>query len=783
MPQSSPSKAFFNFFILNTFLQAVLRLFEVALIFLYHGGQEVFLGAEILGFIFDVIYSNALLLLTYPVYLLLHKVSEKLANTLFLVGISIAVILHFAILRYFLHSLIPLDTFLFQYTLDEVILSINTSGLEFVKAILFLLLTLTLLYFCYAALKRHEFHSKTTLWGYVLIFLTLPLAGFIQYSGWYNQDVLTQNKSLFFYGRSLSYFLIPPPETTPYILQDAVDFQNLRPHHNYTDYRYPLLHTFEATDSLSAYFAPFESPPNLVLVFVEGLNDDFIHHYHGANIMPFLDSLKNNSLYWRKCFSLGERSFAVIPSVLGGLPYGEKGFTLLEKFPRHFSLFSILNQNDYFSSFYISQSGWFHQNDKYFGFNDADVFLEKEQFAEKYSKIVVRAGQDDYFWGYNDKDLFSQAMEIIDSIGAERTIDVYFTGTSHSPYVISTPELYEQEFERLVKGLKKPEDIAFFQHYKKIILTLLFTDDALSDLVKGYQMNPNYENTLFLITGDHPMTEIPTQNSLKRFHVPLFIFSPKMKQATTFSNVVSHLDIYETLLAFLQNNDLKIPSYSTSLGNTLFDTNDSKQKIVFMNDNREIVDYYSKGYYLSRQQLHEVGEDLSLKRIKNTAVRQQMQKELQAFKKTSRYVSTQNKIVSDSLFCRELNRSMIFTKKKDSSRITFEEEYHTFIEPIEVQNKTLYYDAFFEYEGDIDASTSLVYELVTKEGKNVFWKNSSLHNRKNSLQVHLKIPQQNVPDSSLIFKSYLWNRQKRKTTFFNSEASLQMDYLKKLSQK
>ncbi len=773
--QLSILPAFLRFILLNSVLQCVLRGAEALLIFVHHGIQELYLSAEFLGLIYDLVSTNALLLLTYPLFYLLFKLSNKLANSLYLGLFSLGTIAHFAILRYFIHNLIPLDTFLYQYTLGEVILSINTSGLGVSFTSVLLISSLLFLCLFYHLLRQYTIHSNSIRQIFVIggVGVLFFLAVMIQIGGYYQYDALTQNKSLFFYQRSFSYFFIPPPIETPYTTQDAKDFQKLYSTHKHRNLQYPLLHTFDSEDSLSTYFEPFDTDPNLVMVFVEGLNDDFIHSYHGAKVMPFLDSLQHNSLYWNRCFSLGERSFAVIPSVLGGLPYGEIGFTILDRLPRHHSLVSILNDNNYFTSFYISQSGWFHKNDKFFTFNDADIFLEKEMFAPKYPKIVVRVGQEDYFWGYNDKDLFNQAMDIKDSIATNQPqLDIYFTGTSHSPYVVSDPELYEQKFQQLIGGLDNQAEIDYFQNYKKIIITLLFTNDALRDLIQSYAARPNYENTVFLITGDHPMTEIPTKNLLKRFHVPLFIFSPKLKQSIISSNVVSHLDVFETMLAFCQSNNLKVPKYSTSLGDKLLNREKIPKKMAFMNDNREIVDYYSNGYYLSRKQLFKVGEDLSLHRAKNPELNQQLQKELAAFKKTSQHVSINNRIIPEDLFCQQANRSIVFSRK-DTSKTTFATEFESFVEPMEIPNETHYFDAFFKYEGDIDAATSLVYEVRTKTDKIVFWKNAPFHDRKTDLQVHMKIPKQDVVDSTLIFKFYLWNRQKRKTTFFDTEVSLQ----------
>ena len=100
---------------------------------------------------------------------------------------------------------------------------------------------------------------------------------------------------------------------------DALNFQGLQTGRLFKSTEYPLLHDLDSLDVLKPFFHTFDSAPNIVILVVEGLNDDFIYNYKGAKLMPFMSELKDKSLYWNRCFTLGERSFAAIPSILGSL--------------------------------------------------------------------------------------------------------------------------------------------------------------------------------------------------------------------------------------------------------------------------------------------------------------------------------------------------------------------------------------------------------------------------------------------------------------------------------
>lgn len=175
-----------------------------------------------------------------------------------------------------------------------------------------------------------------------------------------------QNKSGYFWFNSLQFIFSNHLDFDDLNPKNISYFQDQYPHKEFVSNTYPLLHEVKNEDGLQPYLNDFDSVPNLVLVIVEGLSDEYIHEYHGVQMMPFLHSLKDSSLYWEKCFTLGERSFAAVPSLLGGLPYGDLGFTLLNNYPRHHTLVKLLDANDYHTSFFYGQGAWFHNKRNFF---------------------------------------------------------------------------------------------------------------------------------------------------------------------------------------------------------------------------------------------------------------------------------------------------------------------------------------------------------------------------------------------------------------------------------
>ena len=87
-----------------------------------------------------------------------------------------------------------------------------------------------------------------------------------------------------------------------------------------------------------------------------------------------------------------------------------------------------------------------------------------------------------------------------------------------------------------------------------IFSTLLYTDTAIKSYIEGYSNRPEFENTIFVITGDHRLIPITQKDKLCRYHVPLFIYSPLLKRTARFKSISSHFDVAPSMVSFLMNN-------------------------------------------------------------------------------------------------------------------------------------------------------------------------------------------------------------------------------------
>jgi uncharacterized sulfatase len=354
------------------------------------------------------------------------------------------------------------------------------------------------------------------------------------------------------------------------------DYQEARNYFNFSNSEFPLLHNEQTPNVLGPFFDTIQSPPNIVLIISESLSSSYSGEAIGfkRSLTPFIDSLANTGLSWNRFFSNEDRSFAAIPNILASLPagIGERGFTNMtnkctsvKNYPNHNNLIQILNSNGYQTNYFYGGWGQFDNTEIYLKEIGIDYFLSDEKFnSDKYSKVTGG-------WGYNDKDLFRQSLDILEQQGDSKPVlNIYQTISVHSPFNLSEDSYYDSEFlEKKLKSLDL-ENADVSQIRDEILSSIFFADDALRLLLNRMSRQSGFDNTIFIITGDHSLNLNLTEHAFENFHVPLIIWTPMLKNTATFKGTCSHLDILPSLLALMEQNfGLDIPSEKHWIGQGL----------------------------------------------------------------------------------------------------------------------------------------------------------------------------------------------------------------------
>ncbi|MDD2563359.1 MAG: LTA synthase family protein [Salinivirgaceae bacterium] len=409
-------------------------------------------------------------------------------------------------------------------------------------------------------------------------------------------------------------------------------------------FMYPLLHKNNYSP-LDNYFQPFPKTPNIVLIVVESLNGRLFNPKEGfLKHMPFLDSLKNNSLYWSNCYSTSERTFGVLPSILGSLPYGERGFSELNPLPEHLSVTQILSQNGYFSSFFYG--GWIY----FQGMGNLLKYQKIDYLSESFPSHYKPMDKDSsgFAWGYPDGEVYKRSFEVLDSVKRDPFFNIYMTVSTHHPFSIPNRDKYWKKMQSLANKNPKSLITKAIMANPEPYIAFAYADDCLRYLFSGYKKRNLYENTIFIITGDHHAHEIGSKNMLEMFHVPLIVYSPKLKNPGHFDAVVSHLDIAPTLINFLRNQQHITSSEIVHWMGYGLETNNKANKkfIPLMRNNKEIDLCVYGQYFYNQGHLFTFTNGQNIVRTTDDDVHRMISGRLKSFAMTNKYVTQNQFIVS-----------------------------------------------------------------------------------------------------------------------------------------
>jgi len=157
--------------------------------------------------------------------------------------------------------------------------------------------------------------------------------------------------------------------------------------------------------------------------------------------------------------------------------------------------------------------------------------------ARNYFGLNEYGNDDDYdgIWGIWDHLFLPYSINTMDGF-KEPFISTIFTSSSHHPFKI--PAFLE---EQLPEGK--------IEMHKSIG----YADYALRELFTTVKTKEWYENTLFVITGDHTCTSYypEYQTSVGAYTVPIILFQPGSNLVGVDSTVVQQIDIMPTVLNYL----------------------------------------------------------------------------------------------------------------------------------------------------------------------------------------------------------------------------------------
>ena len=569
------------------------------------------------------------------------------------------------------------------------------------------------------------------------------------------------------------------------LIHAVAAYQETHPEFEYDHPDYPFYRKATDPDVLGPYFKTTSDslPPNLVFIIVEGLGRRLTAMWDPKlSFTPFIDYLAAEGLFWPQCLSTAERTFGVLPSVFASAPHGRYGFsTTLAPTPRHHSLLRDLERNGYYSSFYYGGDMSFDHYDFFLKSNHVDYLFTPPMVVD--DSAHYRLLLENHRWGLDDDQLIQGAIQQkkADTLSRRPFVDIFLTLSTHEPFVVDSMDRYETRVRAMVENTTELTDLERNNVLKNtnIFGCFLYMDDCIRKLMAYYASRPDYENTIFILTGDHRMAQLPFGKAIRKYNVPLVIYSPLLTRSKQMEAVVSHLDITPSINAFLHANyDYAIDDHCHWLG-TSFDTITgfrNTRKLMFMLNNRDVVDYCQGDYIISTRNLYQLDSSLLETQVDDEQRYQRMKMELDNFDLVSRFVVKTDRLlpVNDQLLLYsshldfERNTLGVFDKYqvKDSGYLHVDKDVEYFSLCSDIAVGPIYDELIVELSFDIrsiDTSMKLPALLVSL-GETCIQHNLSEVKGLNSAKwehFHTRIPinvfDRTVPDA---LKVNLWKRNR-----------------------
>ncbi len=414
---------------------------------------------------------------------------------------------------------------------------------------------------------------------------------------------------------------------------------------------YPLLKELDPPNELADYFTLGTKKPNLVFIVIDGAGSDFVGEKAVyKEFMPYLNSLLNESLYWPHFLSNTGESVASIPSIIGSLPFGESGFTNTASKINRETLFGLLKNNGYQTSFNYGGNSSLDNLGKFLFEEQVDLLVSRKAYGPSFSQQEPDAAGISL--GYPDGELFRKWNEDFQSTYRPR-LDVFLTLSTKNPFNIPEDEKYRSEVENILnsEGLTS-RNRRLIKKNDEIFASLLYADEAIKTFMEQYRRKAEFQNTIFVITGSHNLTDLPQTDYLGRYKVPLIIYSPLLKEPARIGSLVAHTDILPSITGLLYSKyDLAIPKNVSWLGDGLVHQGFFKEEkiIPLYRHKGNIQEFIEGNHCVSGSSLYEIGADLSLFNPKNEDNEKKIKEEFKRFKAINSYVTRENKLLPGAM--------------------------------------------------------------------------------------------------------------------------------------
>jgi phosphoglycerol transferase MdoB-like AlkP superfamily enzyme len=279
-----------------------------------------------------------------------------------------------------------------------------------------------------------------------------------------------------------------------------------------------------------------QRPVNVVVILMESFSGRHVGALGAQpSLTPEFDRLGREGVLFERAFSNGTHThqgvFASLAS-FPNLPGYEYLMKTLEAHQEFSGLPSLLHPLGYQTLFLYNGLFSWDNKEGFFRQHGIDRFIGTADY--------VNPTFVDPVWGVSDHDVFTRANQEFRAMAQKGPFfAAILTLSNHSPFNLPEP----LPFERIRTGDDREG------RYN----AMRYADWALGEFFRQASREEYFQNTLFVLTGDHGFGVPPalTGMQLERFHVPLLFYAPAMLPTGRRVTVASQVDIAPSVLGLL----------------------------------------------------------------------------------------------------------------------------------------------------------------------------------------------------------------------------------------
>ena len=271
-------------------------------------------------------------------------------------------------------------------------------------------------------------------------------------------------------------------------------------------------------------------PLNVVVVTVESLSADYLETFGDSRrLTPNLDRLRSQSVFFRNFYATGTRTVRGLEAITLSVP-PTPGRAIVKR-PGHETGYASLGQQlqarGYDCAFIYGGRGYFDNMNAFFEGNGYRVI---DQTGTPNDMITFKNA-----WGMCDEDLYRLALreaDVAHAVGSPFFLQL-MTTSNHRPFTypegrIDIPSGYGRQ-----GGVK-------------------YADFAIGRFLEEARRKPWFGETIFVFVADHTSGSAGRQDlPVSEYHIPLYIYAPRVLAPREISTVASQIDLAPTILGLL----------------------------------------------------------------------------------------------------------------------------------------------------------------------------------------------------------------------------------------